>query len=139
MRQLLAHLIGDYILQNHTMANLKKQYGLAAAIHAVLYTVPFFFLTTSPIALLVICVTHGVIDHFSLAQYWVRFWGIGQQGWVTQQLGPVLGIPQTVLDRVRAPAPIWLSVWLLFIVDNIMHLVINFLSLRYLGCWEWSQ
>ena len=28
--------------------------------------------------------------------------------------------------------PIWLSTWLLIIVDNILHITINYLSIKYL-------
>ena len=41
--QILAHLIGDYLLQSHWMAQEKTKRSIAAAVHAVSYTLPFLF------------------------------------------------------------------------------------------------
>lgn len=124
MEQLLCHLLGDYVLQNHWMANRKVQSNWAAAIHAVLYGLPFLFLGPSLVAILVIVITHAIIDRYRLAKLWVRFWGTGEPGWFMQRFFP----------RVEQPpeAPPFLAVWLLILVDNIMHLVINYLALKYL-------
>ena len=45
--QILAHLVGDYILQSHWMAQNKAKQSVAAAVHAVTYTLPFAFITLS--------------------------------------------------------------------------------------------
>jgi hypothetical protein len=64
----LAHLTGDYLLQSAWMAREKvKRWGPAIA-HGTLYTVPFVALTRAPAALLVIAVTHTVIDRYRLAR-----------------------------------------------------------------------
>lgn len=60
--QILAHLVGDYILQSHWMATEKTKQSVAAGVHAVTYTLPFLFLTWSPWALAFICGTHFLID-----------------------------------------------------------------------------
>jgi len=112
--ELIAHLCGDYVLQNHWMATRKTSSSLAAAVHAATYTIPFLILTKSPLALAVIVGTHFIIDRFRLARYWVQFWGIGNPGWIGGRLG--LDIPT---------APDFLGVWLLIIVDNTAHLAIN--------------
>jgi hypothetical protein len=120
MTQLLCHLCGDYVLQNHRMATRKTTESLAAAVHAATYTLPFLLLTRNPAALAVIVGTHFVIDRFRLARYWCRFWGTGQTGWLWEQFG------------YEAPAaPDWLAVWLLIIVDNTTHLAINAAALGY--------
>lgn len=67
--QLLCHGIGDYLLQSDWMANTKTQRASAALAHVLTYSIPFFFLTTSWKALLVIAGTHFVIDHWRLARY----------------------------------------------------------------------
>lgn len=77
MEQLIAHLIGDYILQNHAMAMRKTSLWFWATLHVLLYGIPFLFLTTSPIQWLIIVGTHLLIDRFRLAKYWVDLWGIG--------------------------------------------------------------
>lgn len=52
--QLLAHLIGDYILQTDRMARRKTSDDLYAVLHVLLYCVPFLVLGASLKALVVI-------------------------------------------------------------------------------------
>ncbi len=54
--------------------------------------------------------THLLIDRFRLAKYWVSFYKIG----------------------TGESVPAFLSVWLLIIVDNTFHLLINHFALNYL-------
>jgi hypothetical protein len=42
--QILAHMVGDYLLQSHWMATEKTKRSLAAGVHAGTYTLPFLFL-----------------------------------------------------------------------------------------------
>lgn len=111
MDQLLCHLVGDYVLQNQAMADNKTSSWKWAAIHVAFYTLPFLLLTTHWKALAVISGTHLIIDRFRLARYWVAFWGIGCPGY---------------FGRVgKEPPPPFLAVWLLILVDNTFHLLIN--------------
>ena len=116
--QILAHLVGDYILQSHWMATEKTKRSLAAAIHAACYTAPFILLTLSPLALAYIAGTHFVIDRFRLARFvvWAKN---GCTGPVT-----ATGYPEAV--------PAWLSVWLLIIADNTLHLLCNGVAIKFL-------
>jgi len=122
--QIVAHLVGDYILQSHWMATTKTQKGLvgivAAVIHAVLYTLPFVLITQDWGALSMICWTHYIIDHYRLARYvvWLRNWMAPERNnpWVDCQ-------PFGVNTR-KHTGP-WLHGWLLIIADNTMHLLIN--------------
>jgi hypothetical protein len=116
--QILAHLVGDYIIQSHWMATEKTKHSFAAALHAVTYTVPFLFLTWSPAALAFICGTHFLIDRFRFARFVVWF----KNGHMFPR-GPVTatGYPDDV--------PPWLSVWLLIIADNTLHLICNGVAL----------
>lgn len=117
--QLVAHAFGDYILQSHWMASQKVKNSFAAFVHAVTYTLPFLLITRSPMALLVICGTHFLIDRFRLARFVV---------WLKN--GPWLPLTNT---GYQDGVPAWLSVWLLIIADNIIHVVINALAI-----WYWS-
>jgi hypothetical protein len=119
--QILAHLIGDYILQSHWMATEKTKQSFAAAVHAATYTLPFLFLTQSAPALAFIIGTHFLIDRFRLARYvvWIKN-GYAFSGAATTPTG------------YRDDVPPWLAVWLLIIADNILHLVCNGLALRFL-------
>lgn len=162
MEQLIVHLFGDYVIQNHWMANTKTVKTRAALVHTLTYCIPFLLLTPSWWALLVIGGTHFVIDRFRLARLWVDFWGTGKSGWVLDKLMGLRGyrvaemdedgkkvkwwVPVAVLDAptldpkavadARLPyiedAPAWLAVWLLIIVDNSFHLGINYSALRWL-------
>ena len=109
MEQLLAHLWGDYILQTHRMATEKERSWFWATIHGVLYGVPFIVLCrpTGPAvaALSVIVGTHIIIDRFRLGKRFKKF--------------PV-------------PTPDAVIIWLRIIIDNTIHLTINYLALRFL-------
>lgn len=112
--QILAHLIGDYILQSHWMAQEKTKQSLAAGVHAATYTLPFLFLTWSPTALALICGTHFLIDRFRLARFlvWLKN-GYAFRGATVTGTG------------YRDDVPAWLSVWLLIVADNTLHLLCN--------------
>jgi len=143
--QLIAHLIGDYFLQSNWMAVNKtsnEPAGWAAVtIHAIFYTVPFLLLTQSYHALLVIMLTHLVIDHFRVAKYivWAKNWiqipklGIAHnKPWHECQ---TLGVPDSLVRQGpdSGESLVWLHGWLLFITDNTMHLIINGAALYWFG------
>ena len=122
--QVLAHAVGDYILQSDWMANEKRKQSLAAAVHAVTYTLPFLFLTLSPAALGFIAGTHFLIDRFGLARYVVWAKNVPYPGSKPWAECTGTGYPS---DR-----PPFLAVWLLIIADNIMHVVLNGVALKWL-------
>lgn len=113
--QVVAHLVGDYLLQSHWMATRKGANSIAAAVHAVCYTLPFAVITRSPVALALICGTHFCIDRWRLARFvvWAKN---GARGPITST-----GYPEDV--------PAWLAVWLLIITDNTLHLICNGLAI----------
>lgn len=119
MIQLLFHLFGDYIFQNDYLANTKvqssKEGWIACFIHCLLYSLPFLFIG-SLTAVGVIFLTHFLLDKFRLAKYIIK---LKNWEWKTST-----GFPETT--------PVYISTWLLFIVDNIIHVTINYLSLLYL-------
>ncbi len=59
---LVAHLIGDHILQPKWMALGKVKNDLLCLLHAAIYTIPFVFLTLDPLKLFLIFLTHFLID-----------------------------------------------------------------------------
>ena len=72
---LILHLFGDYAIQSDWMASEKTRGWLAAAAHAVTYTLPFallFGLQWQPLVL--IGASHFIIDHWRLARYvcWIK-------------------------------------------------------------------
>ena len=60
--QIIAHFVGDYILQSDWMVREKGRRWLANLVHVLFYTLPFLFLTTNPLSLAVIAGTHMIID-----------------------------------------------------------------------------
>lgn len=115
--QIVAHLVGDYIIQSHWMATEKTKRSLAAAIHAVTYAIPFLLITLNPWALAIIIGTHFIIDRWRLARFvvWAKN---GCRGPVT-----ATGYPDDV--------PAWLAVWLFIFADNTLHLICNGLAIWY--------
>lgn len=124
MEQLIAHLFGDYVLQTSHMAENKVHSWPVAILHAVVYTLPFVFLTRSPAALAVICSTHAVIDRYRLA-HWVVM--------AKNMIGDLKNWRDyRTYTGFADKTPVWMSVWLVIITDNTMHLFINYFSILYL-------
>jgi Protein of unknown function (DUF3307). len=124
--QILAHLVGDYILQSHWMATNKTKQNMAAGVHAVTYTLPFLFLTWSLWALAFICGTHFLIDRYRLARHviWLK------NGYWRFEGEYLFGnFDRATATGYKDDVPAWLSVWLLIIADNILHLICNGVAL----------
>jgi hypothetical protein len=115
--QFVAHLVGDYIIQSDWMANNKTKRSLAAAIHAITYTLPFLLLAQNPAALAIIAGTHFIIDRWRLARFVI---------WAKERPWPG-SLPLAQMGPTGYPAskPDWLAVWLLIIADNTLHLICN--------------
>jgi hypothetical protein len=124
MEQILAHLVGDYILQTDKMATLKTKSILWAVIHAAAYTLPFLLLTRHPLALIVIFGTHAIIDRYRLPKYVVAAKNAVTDWSRRAQFATATGYAETT--------PAWMAVWLLIIADNTMHLLINYGALRWM-------
>lgn len=117
--QILAHLFGDYVIQSDWMASEKTKRSLAAAAHALSYALPFLFLRPSSAALAVIVITHFIIDRWRLARFVV---------WAKNQLAPTsFRFPWSECKATGyyEGKPSFLSVWLLIVADNSMHLLCN--------------
>lgn len=116
---ILAHLVGDYLIQSDWMALEKTKRWFPAVAHGLTYMLPYILVTQSITALLIIGGTHIVIDRYRLAR---------QVVWVKNFVGP---------KRYRYPwaecratgyhesNPVWMAVWLMIIADNTIHLLIN--------------
>jgi len=128
--QLLAHLLGDYFLQSDWMANHKQRKDAtgwqAVAMHSLFYTLPFLLLTQSWMALALICVSHLLIDHFRLAAYvcWIKNFLAPPSAWHSWETCKATGSPP---ER-----PLFISIWLLILLDNTIHLLINGAAITYL-------
>jgi len=126
--QLVAHAIGDYVLQSDYMATEKTKATRAALAHVICYALPFLMLTRSWKALLFITSTHFVIDRWRLARYvvWAKEW----LTFYWRRPKPFAECAATGYDPEK---PLWMSVWLMIIADNLMHVLLNAVALRWLN------
>ena len=123
--QIVAHLVGDYILQSDWMVKEKGSSTLAAIFHVLFYTLPFLFITQEPVALAIIAGTHFVIDRWRLARLLI---------WAKNRPWPG-SLPWAECRKTGYPPdlPVWMSTWLMIVVDNIMHILINGAAIHYFG------
>jgi len=124
--QLVAHAIGDYILQSNWMAQNKTRRSFPALCHVVTYAIPFLLLRPSLLALIVIVASHFVIDRWRLARYVVFAKNrlAPKDEWATWLFSSDTGYARD--------SAAWMAVWLMIIADNIMHVLINGLALKFL-------
>jgi hypothetical protein len=141
MEQLLVHLFGDYFLQPSWCALNKSKRSLPCLVHVLIYTACFLILTTSWKALLVIGLTHFILDRFPII--------IKKLIWWREHLNPHFQYPtyescDTTGFYDNSPYNTWkggnwgearpfcITVWIFIIIDNMFHLIINYFALRYL-------
>ncbi len=124
---LICHLIGDFCLQNDWMASKKRLNSFRCAVHVAVYTLVFLAITRSIPALLLIAGTHFLIDRFGLALRWCEFYGVGDRWERT------LDMDTGKLLYFRPADPAWKNFWLVVVVDQTLHLLCNYLILRYFG------
>lgn len=131
--QFLVHCISDYWLQNDYMATNKKKDFRIALLHAVVYTIPFLLLTKSLLALLTICITHAVIDGTNIVNKLNQLKNLDFNKQYVRD-NSIVGGNECIMniEDGYTNRPLFIRVWLIILQDNILHLVINYLSLRYL-------
>ena len=120
MEQILLHLWGDYIVQKSEWALNKKKKGMygfwCCLIHVLTYTAPFLLIGSWQ-AVVVIGVTHFIIDRTKIIDKFISW---------RNSTG------HTVNFGYAVERPFAIAVWLNIIVDNIFHVTINYLALKYL-------
>lgn len=139
--QLVAHAVGDYVLQSHWMATEKVRRSAACLAHVAFYVLPFLFLTRDVRALAFIAGTHFVIDRWRLARYvvWAKNFlapPVHEEVGLEEGDGGFWRSANWVWERCTATGygpdvPDWLAVWLMIIVDNLMHIGLNALALHW--------
>ena len=121
------------------MALNKKKYWWPAIVHGIIYTLPFLILTRSLWALLIICITHIIIDHtdivYRLNQ--IKNWDFKEDKLCllypsSKELGSNFTQYNFIVKDGYFGRPFAIRVWLIIIQDNILHLIINYLSIKYL-------
>ena len=131
MLQLILHGIGDYFLQTDHQALNKKKAGWlgfwACLKHCITYSLPFLFIGSWK-AVLVIFITHFAIDRTNIVAY--------SLAWKNGVKKTYLDTKRTVLDISNfgfgLDRPFAISIWLYIICDNLLHIICNYLALKYL-------
>lgn len=110
MIQLILHLLGDYVFQNQWMTENKTKKSLkgifAALLHSLIYSILFFIFLINWKGLIVIFISHLIIDKYDIARLWVRIINNA-------------GKRKVVNNGIR------------IVVDNTFHLIINYFVIIY--------
>jgi hypothetical protein len=74
MNPFVAHLIGDFILQNEWMVASKKTKSYVCLVHVVVYLIPFLLTGLQWWQILLIGAQHFVQDRSEFVFWWMRVW-----------------------------------------------------------------
>ncbi len=132
MEQLILHLIGDYVTQSDWMAQNKTKRFLPAFLHTWVYSLPFLFLHPSMLGFVVIMTTHFAIDRYRLARFVVWAKNVIGSPILREETEHELRWSNCSATGYPSERPAWLAVWLLIACDNTLHLVLNYVALRWL-------
>lgn len=144
MIELFCHLLGDYFLQSDWMAVNKTREWSICLLHAMIYATVFFvamifkYLPLKFYAFLVILSTHFLIDYTRLAKYIgyaknliaPKSWRLNWE--LCKQTGYCIETSEQDRRWYSGCKPEWMAVWLMIILDNTLHIMINHFSLLYL-------
>ena len=137
MIQLILHGIGDYFIQTDKWALNKKKEGWfgfrCCFIHCLTYALPFL-LIANWLQVSLIFLTHFFIDRYHIIDY-VLAWKNGVKKEVVDisfgeaKTKKVLDISNFGFGLDR---PFAISIWLYIITDNLVHIIGNYLILKYI-------
>lgn len=142
--QVVAHIVGDYFIQSDWMASEKTKNNVACLAHAFIYAMPFLLLGVTPSAFTMILLSHFLIDRYRLARYvcWAKnFLAPKRTFWMWDESNPKVAMfhlwwrPWKDCKNSSGyppELPAWMATWLMIIVDNTLHVLINALSIKYL-------
>lgn len=110
MNWILAHFIGDFLLQSDWMARNKKSSYWVCTIHVSVYIFPFFLTELTLFQILLIYIQHWVQDKTKFI------------GWYCKKMGIFQGeLKQDVLP------------WGHFVVDQIFHFIWMYFVIYYIN------
>lgn len=151
MEQLLAHVFGDYFLQTDWMALNKSKKSFNCLVHVLIYTSCFLFLTVSWKALLVIGATHFILDRYHVVLrrliWWKNHFPVGyppfqycdstgyydDSPYNTKPFANLNAIDKHLMENwYGKPRHFFITIWIYIILDNFLHLTINYFALKYL-------
>ncbi len=144
MLQLILHGIGDYFFQTDKQAlgkKLKGDYGLMCCLqHCTTYSLPFFLIGTW-FQVLVIFVTHFIVDRTNIIAYAIAFKNGTKEYWIHDSQGYLIKTTKTEATVTKydisnfgfhPDRPFAITIWLYIICDNLTHIICNYLALKYL-------
>jgi len=105
---ILAHFIGDFLLQNDWQAVGKKRSSLICTTHVFLYMIPFLLTELTWLQLALIATQHWLQDRTAFVSWWCK----------------TIGSFQAELKQNVLP-------WGHFIVDQIFHFIWMYLVVNY--------
>lgn len=121
MEQLLLHLFGDFIVQNDYVALNKKKNTLKGWLyclwHCTTYSLPFLLITGWR-ATTLIGISHFIVDKTNIVPHFLRLRNFAPD---TKNFG-------FLQDR-----PFAITIWLMIFTDNSLHLILNYLFIRFIG------
>ena len=71
---IFCHLIGDYVLQSDFIAKTKGENWYHLAVHCVLYILPFWYIFGLDFRLILLLVTHVIIDALKARYKCIYYW-----------------------------------------------------------------
>jgi hypothetical protein len=104
MHPFLAHMIGDFLIQNEWMASHKKNNSWVAFVHVVAYLLPFLLTGLLWWQIVLIGLTHFLQDRSSFVDWFVRTWKRIPSG--------EGGIIPLIVDQVFHLIMIQIAIWL---------------------------
>ncbi len=135
MLQLILHGIGDYYFQTDFQALNKKKKGWvglwACLKHCTTYSIPFFLLG-GWVAVLAIFISHFVIDRTNIVAYLIAYKNRtykNPEAKYHNYKWRSFDISNFGFAKER---PFAITIWLYIICDNLLHIICNYLSLKYL-------
>jgi hypothetical protein len=108
----LAHFIGDFLLQNDWMAVGKKKSSWICSIHVFLYMLPFMLTNLSGLQIALIVLQHWIQDRTNFVGWWCK----------------TVKSFQTELNHGGLP-------WGHFIVDQVFHFIWMYFVVNYVTIW----
>jgi len=106
----LAHFIGDFLLQNDWQAVNKKKNNWSCTLHVTLYILPFLLTNLTPVQILLIYAQHWIQDRTNFVSWWCKTMGSFQRELKHNAL-----VANNQYERVLP--------WGHFVVDQVFHFI----------------
>jgi hypothetical protein len=120
MEQLLLHFIGDFIFQNDEIGLRKKEKSWMGFVFCLCHCIVYgavFLLITNWVGAVLIGFAHFILDRWHVVSHIIR--------WKN-------GVSHVKNFGYVEERPVFMTAWLYIIHDNGLHLVCNYLIIKYI-------